>query len=440
MIPHPAYYSPKPSPSVSPSSTQTIDQPAGSAESISEQSSESQDSTVVLNTTVVPRTTVSESEEKQDKKTTVVKKNTVNKRNTVVRRKTVVEKNTVIPITTVVKRNTVEFVFFDALLSSEQSYWFNYVVAMHWILDYFIPTLPFRVSQVYLRLFRLAYGIKSNNGRCKVGYSSLIKACGISRKHLSISIRELEEMGAIKILERENKGRQGGGSSYQVLVPKEAAETVEKRTTVVKRNTVEKKTTVVENTTVVPEELYIYDDINNISTSLSKGSMMLPSDSLFESEWLRNYISEFPEKEQGRIKRLAERFDYFVLTGGKKKDWINNPTGTFISLVRNEINLKLPDYVPTFEERLEEQRQREEERLKEEQRERERESLKSEIRTMIEALQDQERETIIRRAREMYDIYHLATDEDVIERIVYKLLFDHDEGREWREGWEELKG
>lgn len=115
-----------------------------------------------------------------------------------------------------------------------------------------LPKLKSRTSSVYLRLIRLAYGIKKNKGVCKVGYTALGKSSGITKKYVRQAIKELADMRAIEILGTENKGNRGGGSTYRILIPKESVETVVKKTTVVKRNT------------VVLDDPLIYDD-NNIN-------------------------------------------------------------------------------------------------------------------------------------------------------------------------------
>lgn len=202
--------------------------------------------------TVVQKTTVVQDHEEKDKRTTVSKKTTVVKK------------------TTVGEKTTVTFVPYEEVFSEDdQNYWFKYVVIFHWLMDNLYPHIKSSTSTIYARLIRLAYGIRSNKGVCKVGYRSLEKSSGITKKHVKGAIKEIRKMGAVRILEIENKGKQGGGSIYKVLVPKEAIDTVVKKTTVVQNDPV------------------ILDDFNNISDHHLRTVKKLYSD-ITGNEWNKN--------------------------------------------------------------------------------------------------------------------------------------------------------
>ena len=123
---------------------------------------------------------------------------------------------------------------------------------------------------------------------------------------------------------------------------------------------------------VTPEGKHIKEYINNNthhhqdSNSNSDDDDMfkisLPKDSYFQEHWLLGFLSKFRKgKERDRAKRLAEQFDYFMLNSGKRKEWVKNPTGIFVCLVRGEVNLRLSPYAPSFEERVGEEKEAERE-------------------------------------------------------------------------------
>lgn len=171
-----------------------------------------------------------------------------------------------------------------------------------------------------------------------------------------------------------------------------------------------------------------HDEINKI---------YLPSNSYFQEEWLKNFLSGFPEEERPKIKRLAEQFDYFMLSSGKKKEWVKNPTGAFIALVRGEINIRLPKDAPSFEERVEEEKEAQREKLQREEEKRRREEIEKEIREAISSLEGKARERFINGVRRRYGFYR-ESDEEVLENAVYYILYDLDEGKDWRQIWEEI--
>lgn len=166
---------------------------------------------------------------------------------------TVSEKPTVGIKTTVGEKTTVTFVPYEEIFAEDDpNYWFKYVVIFHWLMDNLFPEMKSSASRLYSRFIRLAYGIKSNKGVCKVGYKSLERSSGVTKKHLRSAIKEFQKMGALKVVGTENKGKHGGGSTYKIFVPKEAIATVSKKLTVGKK------------TTVVQNDPFILDDINNI--------------------------------------------------------------------------------------------------------------------------------------------------------------------------------
>ncbi len=84
----------------------------------------------------------------------------------------------------------------------------------------------------------------------------------------------------------------------------------------------------------------------------------LPKDSYFQEHWLSGFLLKFCKgKERDRVKRIAEQFDYFMLNSGKRKEWVKNPTGIFVCLVRGEVNLRLSPYAPSFEDRVGEEKE-----------------------------------------------------------------------------------
>ncbi|GIW60637.1 MAG: hypothetical protein KatS3mg087_1703 [Patescibacteria group bacterium] len=171
-----------------------------------------------------------------------------------------------------------------------------------------------------------------------------------------------------------------------------------------------------------------HDEINKIC---------LPSNSYFQEEWLKNFLSGFPEEERPKIKRLAEQFDYFMLSSGKKKEWVKNPTGAFIALVRGEVNIRLPKDAPSFEERVEEEKEAQREKLQREEEKRRREEIEKEIREAISSLRGESLERFINGIRRKYG-FQRESDEEVIENAVYYILYDIEEGKDWRIIWEEI--
>ncbi|GIW60668.1 MAG: hypothetical protein KatS3mg087_1734 [Patescibacteria group bacterium] len=163
----------------------------------------------------------------------------------------------------------------------------------------------------------------------------------------------------------------------------------------------------------------------------------LPSNSYFQEEWLKNFLSGFPEEERPKIKRLAEQFDYFMLSSGKKKEWVKNPTGAFIALVRGEVNIRLPKDAPSFEERVEEEKEAQREKLQREEEKRRREEIEKEIREAISSLRGESLERFINGIRRKYG-FQRESDEEVIENAVYYILYDIEEGKDWRIIWEEI--
>ena len=152
--------------------------------------------TVVQRTTVGEKTTVIPDHEEKDKRTTASKRTTVVKK------------------TTVGEKTIITFVPYEEVFAEDDpNYWFKYVVTLHWLMDNLYPHMKSSTATIYARLLRLAYGIKSNKGVCKVGYRALERSSGVTKKHVKGAIKEIKQMGAVRILEIENKGKQGGGST-----------------------------------------------------------------------------------------------------------------------------------------------------------------------------------------------------------------------------------
>ncbi len=87
------------------------------------------------------------------------------------------------------------------------------------ILDRILGTLKPFDQVVLLRLYRLSRGF--GKGTCRVGYTTLSKACNISLKQAQICIERLIQTGYIERLgvEQGGKNRQLRGSEYKVNLP-----------------------------------------------------------------------------------------------------------------------------------------------------------------------------------------------------------------------------
>jgi len=156
----------------------------------------------------------------------------------------------------------------------------------------------------------------------------------------------------------------------------------------------------------------------------------LPTDSYFHEDWLGNFINTFPSEEQPKIKRLAEQFDHFMLTSGEKKEWVKNPTGAFIGLVRGEINLRLPRKAPSFEERVGEEDEEEKKGLEREKEGQIKQNIEEEIREAISSLEDEEREKFIAGVRKRYNLGKIVDEEYLVEIAVSRIFFDMNENGE----------
>lgn len=171
------------------------------------------------------------------------------------------------------------------------------------------------------------------------------------------------------------------------------------------------------------------------------GRLRLPSDSFFQEEWLQIFLSNFPKEEQIRVKRLAEQFDHFMLTGGEKKEWVRNPTGAFVGLIRGEMNLRLPQDAPSFEERVGGEDAEEKERFEREKEELRRQKIEEEIREAISSLKGEEREKFIAGVKKKYNLSRVVDEEYLIEIVVSHIFLDINENGETNllEILEELK-
>jgi hypothetical protein len=126
-----------------------------------------------------------------------------------------------------------------------------------------------------------------------------------------------------------------------------------------------------------------------------------------------------------------------MLSSGKKKEWVKNPTGAFIALVRGEVNIRLPKDAPSFEERVEEEKEAQREKLQREEEKRRREEIEKEIREAISSLRGESLERFINGIRRKYG-FQRECDEEVLENAVYYILYDIEEGKDWRQIWEEI--
>lgn len=84
------------------------------------------------------------------------------------------------------------------------------------VLDSLLPQLNILEQVVYLRLFRLSHGFRSDT--CRVSFGALAKSCNVTRRGL---IRAVDRLEALKLVERVE--RHGGldtkGNVYRVWNP-----------------------------------------------------------------------------------------------------------------------------------------------------------------------------------------------------------------------------
>src|ERR687891_2312900 len=84
------------------------------------------------------------------------------------------------------------------------------------ILDSLLPVLEPLVGLVYLRLYRLSHGFRSDT--CLVGYPKLAKSLNMSQRSVIRAIVKLERFGLIK-REGSNFGKGLKGNTYRVMLP-----------------------------------------------------------------------------------------------------------------------------------------------------------------------------------------------------------------------------
>ncbi|MEW6735402.1 MAG: hypothetical protein AB1489_29190 [Acidobacteriota bacterium] len=87
------------------------------------------------------------------------------------------------------------------------------------ILDGLLPQLRMQEQVVYLRLYRLSHGFRSNT--CRVGFDKLANTCNLSRREVIRSIERLEILGLIKRLGCNFKAKMSveRGNLYEVNLP-----------------------------------------------------------------------------------------------------------------------------------------------------------------------------------------------------------------------------
>jgi hypothetical protein len=319
----------------------------------------------------------------------------------------------------------------------------NYLIIPHFLLDEVFPTLNAYEQILLLRLYRLSYGFR-RNVTDPVGKKTLADKCNMSIGMVKKVIKSVEEKRLISTIpDKSNDPRKG--NRYNVLTRLQDNPVLNK----LSHNKPQSQHD--------PKKLNIDDEyIKNKHHQKEKSKnddvkLSLPKNSHFEENWLKNYISKFPHVEKEKIKRLAEQFDHFMLTAGKKKEWVKNPTGTFIGLVRGEINVPIDKQAPTFEDRVEEERRiEEEEKIRDKERlewEREREEqeqrkgeIEKEIREAISQLSDEDLGRFVKGARKKYGFKALERDESILERVPYFIIDElYERGEEdWKRIWKEI--
>jgi len=95
----------------------------------------------------------------------------------------------------------------------------------HIILDSLLPKLSTSEQSVYLRLYRLSYGFKTDT--CKIGFPKLATTCNISRRQAINCVERLESLGLIEKLgsDLDNKSQDNRGNIYKVKLPLTASAT-----------------------------------------------------------------------------------------------------------------------------------------------------------------------------------------------------------------------
>jgi DNA-binding Lrp family transcriptional regulator len=87
------------------------------------------------------------------------------------------------------------------------------------VLDGLLPKLSTTEQVIYLRLYRLSHGFRSET--CKIGFPKLASSCNISRRQAINSIEKLQELGLIQKLgsDLDNKSQHLRGNIYKVNLP-----------------------------------------------------------------------------------------------------------------------------------------------------------------------------------------------------------------------------
>jgi len=87
------------------------------------------------------------------------------------------------------------------------------------VLDGLLPKLSTTEQVIYLRLYRLSHGFRSET--CKIGFPKLASSCNISRRQAINSIEKLQELGLIQKLgsDLDNKSQHLRGNIYRVNLP-----------------------------------------------------------------------------------------------------------------------------------------------------------------------------------------------------------------------------
>jgi DNA-binding Lrp family transcriptional regulator len=203
-----------------------------------------QQTTVNPPKTLIPQTTVNPrppEEEGSFGEATITPRTTFTPQRTIVRPTTVVSENpeplsqtTVPPRTTVVPRIQVEPTA-------------GYLQIPNAIIDGLLPQLPIHEQIVYVRLFRLSHGFRSET--CKIGFDRLATLCNLSKSAVIRAVEKLEAKGIVIRLEADfgSSIKAERGNVYEVRIPDG---TIVYQTTVIGRTTVSPQATVVHETPI----------------------------------------------------------------------------------------------------------------------------------------------------------------------------------------------